>query len=254
MVRPRRIRLLMVIAGCLALAGALVPSGAVTAAAAGQPAQSSSSINDTASTRRIQLLAGGLAVLGIGLIGITVWFWRSTRPEPEALAPLEMMGRRRWRRLDQIDQRHRLDDVRAHLNDEAAEAARRTFAPDPVVPPLPPSPDVAEPAAVVAAVEAAPEGNVAVLSPPADGDVPADAASVVEVPDAPDLADDPPAAEVTVAEVPDAQISGEAVPVVEVPADAVAADAVPVDEPSGEHARVHGDPLVRATERDTGPG
>ena len=131
MVRPPRVRLLLVVAGCLALAGALVPTAAAAAATAVVHPAQSSSINDTASTRRIQLMAGGLAVLGIGLIGITVWFWRSTRPDPESLAPLEMMGRRRWRRLDTIEQRHRLDDVRAHLNDEAAEAARETVAPPP---------------------------------------------------------------------------------------------------------------------------
>jgi hypothetical protein len=233
-------------AGCLALAGALVPTAAVAVAAAAHPTQSSSSINDTASTRRIQLMAGGLAVLGIGLIGITVWFWRSTRPEPEALAPLEMMGRRRWRQLDTIEQRHRLDDVRAHLNDEAAEAARETVAspsapapePEPEAEAVPISsspsssssspspasslPEVATPATVEAG-SAEPDDGAVVPAPPSGSD-----ASGAEV--AP--AENAVVVEASKVEGPDVDES-EA-------------------EVSGEHAKVHGDPLVRALEKDAG--
>jgi hypothetical protein len=208
--------MLLVVAGCLALAGALVPRDADTATAVVHPSQSSS-IDDTASTRRIQLMAGGLAVLGIGLIGITVWFWRSTRPDPEALAPLEIMGRRRWRRLDTIEQRHRLDDVRAHLNDEAAVAARETVAPAPIVP-APESPDVVVPAAV-ASGDDQPDDGAAVRPVATEGDASGDG-----------VADD---------EVSDVEVSG---------------DEVLGDEVSGEHAKVHGDPLVRAMEKDAGSG
>jgi hypothetical protein len=88
----------------------------------------SGEIDDVSATRRVQLIAGGLALLGALLIAITVWFWRSTRPDPRALAPLEEMGHRRWRRRDQIERRHRLDDVRPHLNDDEAFAAREVVA------------------------------------------------------------------------------------------------------------------------------
>ena len=58
------------------------------------------SINDANSTRKVYLLAAGLALLGVVLLVATVWFWRSTRPEPELLGPLEKMGERQFRRLD----------------------------------------------------------------------------------------------------------------------------------------------------------
>ena len=69
-------------------------------------------INDASSTRKVYLLAGGLAVLGIVLIVITVWFWRSTRHDPELLAPLETMGSRRFRKMDDGSKRQLLDAVR----------------------------------------------------------------------------------------------------------------------------------------------
>jgi hypothetical protein len=70
------------------------------------------SINDASSTRKVYLLAGGLALLGIALICITVWFWRSTRHDPELLAPLEVMGDKRFRRLGADGQRELLDSSR----------------------------------------------------------------------------------------------------------------------------------------------
>ncbi len=70
------------------------------------------SVNDASSTRKVYLLAGGLALLGLALLVITVWFWRSTRPEPELLAPLEIMGDRKFRRLDVNGQQDLLDSVR----------------------------------------------------------------------------------------------------------------------------------------------
>jgi hypothetical protein len=70
------------------------------------------SINDADSTRKVYLLAAGLAALGIILIAMTVWFWRSTRHDPELLAPLETMGSRRFRKLDDGSKRQLLDAVR----------------------------------------------------------------------------------------------------------------------------------------------
>jgi hypothetical protein len=69
-------------------------------------------INDASSTRKVYLLAGGLAVLGITLLVVTIWFWRSTRPEPALLAPLEIMGERKFRQLDDAAQQELLDSVR----------------------------------------------------------------------------------------------------------------------------------------------
>ena len=70
------------------------------------------SINDASSTRKVYLLAAGLALLGIALVVMTVWFWRSTRHDPELLGPLEEMGARRFRRLDGGTQQQVLDRSR----------------------------------------------------------------------------------------------------------------------------------------------
>ncbi|CAB4881630.1 unannotated protein [freshwater metagenome] len=78
------------------------------------------SVNDASSTRNVYLLAVALAALGCLLLGFTVWFWRTTRPEPELLAPLEKMGERRFRQLDGRTQREMLDAVRP----EAAQTIR----------------------------------------------------------------------------------------------------------------------------------
>lgn len=71
------------------------------------------SINDADSTRKVYLLAAGLALLGVVLLVATVWFWRSTRPEPELLGPLEKMGERRFRQLDGRARQDALNSARA---------------------------------------------------------------------------------------------------------------------------------------------
>jgi hypothetical protein len=75
--------------------------------------QSGESVNDASSTHRLQLIAAGLALLGILLIGFTIWYWRATRPEHRALAPLEVMSDRKWRKADTGQRRRSLEEVRA---------------------------------------------------------------------------------------------------------------------------------------------
>ena len=70
------------------------------------------SANDPESTRQVYLLAGGLTLLGLVLIVVTVWFWRNTRHDPELLGPLEAMGARKFARLDSRTQQQLLDSVR----------------------------------------------------------------------------------------------------------------------------------------------
>ena len=45
---------------------------------------------------------------------LAIWLVKSTRPDPELLAPLEVMGDRKWRRGDPVWQRRRLDEIRPH--------------------------------------------------------------------------------------------------------------------------------------------
>ncbi len=93
----------------------------------GRVMQSGESVNDASSTHRLQLIAAGLALLGIVLIGFTIWYWRATRPEHRALAPLEVMSDRKWRSADTGEQRRSLDEVRAP--DSPVLATARVAAP-----------------------------------------------------------------------------------------------------------------------------
>jgi hypothetical protein len=71
-----------------------------------------SSVGDSAGTRTIGSIVLLLAVIGIALLMIAIWLFRLTRPDNELLAPLEVMGERKWRRADPVWQRRRLDEVR----------------------------------------------------------------------------------------------------------------------------------------------
>ena len=53
-------------------------------------------LTESEASLRVFLTAGGLAVLGLALLLFTIWWWRGTKPEPPALAPLEVMSDRRW--------------------------------------------------------------------------------------------------------------------------------------------------------------
>lgn len=70
------------------------------------------SVGDPEGTRTIAIIVAVLAVVGVVLIVVAIWFFRSTRPDPELLAPLEVMGDEKWRRSGTNKRRARLDDVR----------------------------------------------------------------------------------------------------------------------------------------------
>ena len=69
-------------------------------------------VGDPDGTRTITSIVVLLIALGLGLVLLAIWMWRSTRPDPELLAPLEAMGDRKWRRRDPVWQRRRLDELR----------------------------------------------------------------------------------------------------------------------------------------------
>jgi len=71
-----------------------------------------SSVGDPEGTRTITAIVVLLAVLGVALVMLAFWLFRITRPDKELLAPLEVMGERKWRRADPVWQRRRLDEVR----------------------------------------------------------------------------------------------------------------------------------------------
>lgn len=82
-------------------------------------------IGDPEGTRTVLAIIALLVVMGLGLVMLAVWLRRSTRPDPEFLAPLEVMGERTWRRRDPVWQRRRLDEVRP----AGAEPMRRSAEP-----------------------------------------------------------------------------------------------------------------------------
>jgi hypothetical protein len=78
----------------------------------GVPSIVLASVGDPAGTRTVSALVVLLAALGVALVMVAVWLVRVTRPDPELLAPLEVMGERTWRRSDPVSQRRRIDEVR----------------------------------------------------------------------------------------------------------------------------------------------
>lgn len=70
------------------------------------------SIGDPEGTRTVTSIVALLVALGLALLLVAVWLHRTTRPDPELLAPLEAMGERKWRRGDPVWQRRRLDELR----------------------------------------------------------------------------------------------------------------------------------------------
>ena len=72
-------------------------------------------VNDAGSTRIVVIVTLLLIVLGIGLGVLNVWFWKQTKPDPEALGPLVEMSSRKFAELEPIEQRLRLDQLRPSL-------------------------------------------------------------------------------------------------------------------------------------------
>ena len=72
-------------------------------------------VNDAGSTRIVVIVTFLLIAFGIGLGVLNVWFWKKTKPDPEALGPLVEMSSRKFVDLEPIEQRHRLDQLRPSL-------------------------------------------------------------------------------------------------------------------------------------------
>lgn len=70
------------------------------------------SIGDPDGARTMTSIIVLLVAIGLALILLAVWIFRATRPDPDLLAPLEVMGERSWRRKDPVWQRRRLDELR----------------------------------------------------------------------------------------------------------------------------------------------
>ena len=67
---------------------------------------------DPAASRLVYSIVTALVALGVGLIVLTAWLVRRSRPDLELLEPLELMATRSWRRLDPAGRRRLLDEHR----------------------------------------------------------------------------------------------------------------------------------------------
>jgi hypothetical protein len=70
------------------------------------------SVSDSGSSITVLVVSLSLVALGVSLLGVTVWFWRLTRPDPDALGPLVVMSEPDFFRRGPIDQRRSLDEAR----------------------------------------------------------------------------------------------------------------------------------------------
>lgn len=65
-----------------------------------------------ASNLTVNLIGGGLVLLGLALLVATLAFWRSAVEDPEVLAPLEVMADRRFARASHERRVDMLNSVR----------------------------------------------------------------------------------------------------------------------------------------------
>ena len=71
----------------------------------------------------VTVISAVLILGGIGLFGLTIWFWRTSRPEPEALAPLEIMSERAYLKSKGVDRAFLLNMVRPASKAEVISVA-----------------------------------------------------------------------------------------------------------------------------------
>lgn len=240
----------------VALAGGLVLQTVLTAPVAAQDAVS---VSDTESTRAILLVVAGLVVMGLLLTAVTVWFWRSTRPDHPVLAPLEVMGDRGFVAKSAFEQRQVLDSVRPEgaevlravpvddaLTDRGGAAldlqrlvVETPTSFDDLIEPAPPVPDPVESSGPAEQVAALPVEEPTVEEPTVDAspvDAPPLDASPVEEPSA----ESPLAPEVPVQAVSDP------LRIVEPSIAESSVDAPPVEAPVGSSSEMPPPPPVPA--------
>lgn len=82
------------------------------------------SVSDSGSSNVVLAVTVLLIVAGVVLTIVTVWFWRNSRPDPDALGPLLVMSDRKFFTAGPIEQRRRLDRARPGVGrDESSPAA-----------------------------------------------------------------------------------------------------------------------------------
>lgn len=64
----------------------------------------------------LNLLGLGMVTIGVGLVAVTIWFWNAARPDPEVLAPLEIMGDREFVNASENEKVQLLNAVRVNVS------------------------------------------------------------------------------------------------------------------------------------------
>ena len=65
-----------------------------------------------AADMRINAISAGMVALGVALFVVTLRYWRGAGEDPEVLAPLEVMGDRKFARADEAGRTQILNSVR----------------------------------------------------------------------------------------------------------------------------------------------
>lgn len=64
-----------------------------------------------------------LIIGGVALFGLTVWFWKTSRPEPPALARLEVMSERSYRKSSGVDRQFLLQMAEREARESSAKSS-----------------------------------------------------------------------------------------------------------------------------------
>ncbi|MFM8265583.1 MAG: hypothetical protein ACKOAI_05905 [Acidimicrobiia bacterium] len=63
-------------------------------------------------------MAVGIALIitGLALLGVTLWFWRASRPDDPVLGPLEVIGEKEFRDADEATRKELLRRARTTVD------------------------------------------------------------------------------------------------------------------------------------------
>jgi len=88
-------------------------------------------VNVLAEVGIVTLISVLLIVGGIALFGLTIWFWKTSRPEPPALARLEVMSERAYRKSKGVDRLFllKMAEREARESSTASESVESTASP-----------------------------------------------------------------------------------------------------------------------------
>jgi len=57
-----------------------------------------------------------LIITGLALLGVTLWFWRASRPDDPVLGPLEVIGEKEFRDADEATRKELLRRARTTVD------------------------------------------------------------------------------------------------------------------------------------------